>query len=236
MVHDPTDAGVPRREAVFVTAYFVALLVYLFIHPESELEHWVSLVALPLAGLWLVRGRPSMRSVVASLGLERGRRRRGLGLALALGLVIQPLQLLNPSNRAGLLEVLARPYGWIYPLAALPLLVVTVGTTEEVFFRGLLQRRFQDVSGSAVWGIALATVAFILYHVPYAYLNPAWPSAGSLGHAFQLAAINGAMGGIVLGIVYVVSGRNLVATVLLHAMVNWVPGTMMVASVKFGGG
>lgn len=226
----------PRREALFVAAYFAVLLAYLFVHPESEFEHWISLVALPLVGIWLVRGRPSIRSVVASLGLERGRRRRGLGLALALGLVIQPIQLLNEGNRVELLEVLARPFGWVYLVAALPLLVVTVGTTEEVFFRGLLQRRLHDASGSAAWGIALATAAFVLYHVPYAYLNPAWPSAGSLGHAFQLAAVNGAIGGIVLGIVYVRSGRNLLSTVLLHAMVNWVPGTMMVASVKFGGG
>ena len=51
----PTRA---RREALFATAYFTAYLGYLFVHPESELQHWVSLVLIPLAGLWLIRGRP----------------------------------------------------------------------------------------------------------------------------------------------------------------------------------
>ena len=120
-------------------------------------------------------------------------------------------------------------------------MMITVATTEEVFFRGILQRRFSDATGlgemrAQAWGIGLATLAFILYHVPYAYLNPHWPSAGNLTHAVQLATINGGLGGIVLGLVYVKSGRNLLAVILLHAMVDWVPGTLMVSRVRFGGG
>jgi membrane protease YdiL (CAAX protease family) len=230
-----------RREAIFAGAYFAALLVYLFFHPESELEHWLSLVLIPLVGLWLVRGRSGLGALVASLGLERGRLLRGLAWPVGLGLLIQGVQFLNASNRVAVAEVLARPYGWVFPLVALPLLMMTVGPTEEVFFRGILQRRFTDASTAEgwradAWGIALATLAFILYHVPYAYLNPHWPSAGNLLHAFQLATVNGALGGIVLGLVYVKSGRNLLAVILLHAMVDWVPGTIMVSQVKFGGG
>jgi membrane protease YdiL (CAAX protease family) len=230
-----------RREAAFAGAYFAALLVYLFFHPESELEHWLSLVLVPLVGLWLVRGRPGLGALLVSLGLERGRLLRGLGWSIALGILIQGVQFLNPGNRVGVAEVLARPWGWVFPIVALPFLIVTVGTTEEVFFRGILQRRFTDAWGAEgwradAWGIGLATLAFILYHVPYAYLNPQWPSAGNLLHAFQLATVNGAMGGIVLGLVYVKSGRNLLAVILLHAMVNWVPGTILVSQVKFGGG
>jgi membrane protease YdiL (CAAX protease family) len=44
------------------------------------------------------------------------------------------------------------------------------------------------------------------------------------------------MGGVILGLVYVKSGRNLMSVILLHAMVDWVPGTIMVSQVKFGGG
>ena len=80
------------------------------------------------------------------------------------------------------------------------------------------------------------TLAFVLYHVPYAYPNPHWPSAGNLPHAFWLATVNGTMGGVILGLVYVKSGRNLMSVILLHAMVDWVPGTIMVSQVKFGGG
>ncbi|HSG49758.1 MAG TPA: CPBP family intramembrane glutamic endopeptidase [Longimicrobiales bacterium] len=230
-----------RREATFAGVYFALLLAYLFFHPESELEHWLSLVLIPLAGLWFVRGRPGLGALLASLGLERGRLLKGLGWPIALGLVLQGVQFLNPGNRAAVAEILVRPYGWIFPLVALPLLMVTVGPTEEVFFRGILQRRFSDAAPGGgwradAWGIGLATVAFVLYHVPYAYLNPHWPSAGNLLHAVQLATVNGAMGGIVLGLVYVKSGRNLLAVILLHAMVDWVPGTILVSQVKFGGG
>lgn len=267
----PGPMTLQRREAVFVAIYFVALFVYLFFNPESELEHWVSLVTLPLIGVWILRGTvredPAaggvgsrsgpLRGVVRSLGLERGRIFTGLKWPLLLGLAIQPVQFLNPSNRAELAEIFASSLGWVYAVVAIPLLIVTVGTTEEVFFRGLLQRRFTDAiadpssepgeeaSGHApdrrirradVIGIGLATLAFILYHVPYAYLNPNWPSAGDLPQAFWLATVNGSMGGVLLGLVYVKSGRNLMATILLHAMVNWVPGIIMVSRVKFGGG
>jgi membrane protease YdiL (CAAX protease family) len=243
-----------RREAIFAGVYFAVLLAYLFYHPESEMEHWLSLVLVPLFGLWIVRGRRGIRDLLGSLGLQRGRLLKGLAWPIGLGLLLQGVQFLNQSNRAALAEILARPYGWIFPLVALPLLMITVGPTEEVFFRGILQRRFTDAAGTGpgagtgtgtagrsawrvhAWGIGLATLAFVLYHVPYAYLNPHWPSAGNLPHAFWLATVNGTLGGVILGLVYVKSGRNLMAVILLHAMVDWVPGTIMVSQVKFGGG
>jgi membrane protease YdiL (CAAX protease family) len=234
-----------RREAIFAAAYFAVLLAYLFYHPESEMEHWLSLVLVPLVGLWIVRGGGGVRDLLGSLGLERGRLLKGLAWPIGLGLLLQGVQFLNESNRAALAEILARPYGWIFPLVALPLLMLTVGPTEEVFFRGILQRRFTDAAATGTgpgtgtagrsawrahaWGIGLATLAFILYHVPYAYLNPHWPSAGNLPHAFWLATVNGTLGGVILGLVYVKSGRNLMAVILLHAMVDWVPGTIMVS-------
>ncbi len=254
------EAGYPqdtaRREAIFAGAYFSVLLAYLFYHPESEMEHWLSLVLVPLFGLWLVRGRRGIRDLLGSLGLERRRLLKGLAWPIGLGLLLQGVQFLNPSNREAIAEILTRPYGWIFPLVALPLLMMTVGPTEEVFFRGILQRRFTDVAATQTgtetgperetegrgawrahaWGIGLATLAFVLYHVPYAYLNPHWPSAGNLPHAFWLATVNGTLGGVILGLVYVKSGRNLMAVILLHAMVDWVPGTIMVSQVKFGGG
>lgn len=215
--------------------YFSAYLAYLFIHQESELQHWASLVLIPLTGLWLLRGRPSFSEMLGSVGLRRGRLMRGLKWPILLGLAIQVVQLMNGANRAALADILSSNWGWLAPIVALPLLMVTVGPTEEVFFRGIVQRRFSDVLGSDWSGIAVATVAFILYHVPYAYLNPNWPSAGDLGHAFQLAAINGLLGGLLLGWVYVKSGRNLLAVILLHAMIDWIPGIIMVSQVKFGG-
>ena len=216
-------------------AYFTAYLVYLFIHQENEIQHWVSLVLVPLTGLWLIGHRPPIREVVGSIGLERGRLFRGLKWPILLGLALQVVQLMNGANRAALAEILSSSWGWLAPIVALPLLMITVGPTEEVFFRGIVQRRFADALESDWLGIGIATAAFILYHVPYTYLNPAWPSVGNLGNALQLAAVNGLLGGVVLGWIYVKSGRNLVAVILLHAMIDWIPGTIMVSRITFGG-
>jgi membrane protease YdiL (CAAX protease family) len=228
-------------EAIFAGAYFAVLVVSLFVHPESELQHWLSLVLLPLAGLWIVRGRRGISDLLASLGLERSRLLKGLAWPIGLGLVIQAVQFLNAGNGAAVAEVLMRPYGWVFPLVALPFLMVTVGSTEEVFFRGILQRRFTDAANAErwrahAWGIGLATLAFVIYDVPYAYLNPHWPSTGNLLHAAWLSTVTGALGGVILGLVYVKGGRNLMSVILLHAMVDWVPGTLLVPQVKFGGG
>ncbi len=231
-----SDYRTSRAEIIFIATYFAAYFGYLFIHQESELHHWVSLIVIPLVGLWIVRGRPPLRLLLASIGLERGRLLHGLKWPILVGLGLQIVQLMNSSNRAALSEILGSSWGWVVPVVALPLLMVTVGPTEEVFFRGIIQGRFSDALKSDWAGIGIATAAFIIYHVPYAYLNPNWPSAGNLAHAAQLAAVNGVPGGLLLGWVYVKSGRNLVGVVLLHAMIDWIPGAIMVSQVKFGGG
>jgi len=235
-VSNESDYRTSGAEIVIVTAYFVVYLGYLFIHQESELHHWASLIVIPLIGLWILRGRPPLRQLLASIGLERGKLLHGLRWPILVGLAIQVVQLMNSSNRAALGEILGSSWGWIVPVVTLPLLMITVGPTEEVFFRGIVQGRFSDALKSDWAGIAIATVGFILYHVPYAYLNPNWPSAGDLGHAVQLAAMNGLPGGLLLGWIYVKSDRNLVAVILLHAMIDWIPGAILVSQVKFGGG
>jgi membrane protease YdiL (CAAX protease family) len=79
--------------------------------------------------------------------------------------------------------------------------------------------RFQ----STLLGIAVTSVAFSLYHLPYAYWNPSWPSAGDPVRAVRLAFVNGVMGGAVLGIVFVRSKGSILPGVLLHGLINWVP-------------
>ena len=68
----------------------------------------------------------------------------------------------------------------MFPLA-LVLLMMTAGFTEEFFFRGVLQTRLTTSLKSKVWGVVVAAVLFGLYHLPYAYLHPGWPSHGDWG-------------------------------------------------------
>lgn len=217
------------REAAFISIYFVVYLGYLFLYQEGELLHWVSLVLLPLSALPLLGFYRSLASVLDSIGLSGARARRGLPVVLLLGVAVQGVQLLNTRQRDDVLQILREPYGFLMPIAAFALLLCTVAATEEIFFRGLLQTRLANRLRSDAAGWVLASLAFTVYHLPYAYLNPAWPSAGHLGQAIQMAAANGLLAGAVIGAVFWRCGRNLFAAMLLHAFVDLIPATRLVA-------
>jgi membrane protease YdiL (CAAX protease family) len=226
-----TRSGVPtarsiRLQARFAGAYFVVLLGYLFLHQEGEWLHWVSLVAVPLVGLAIVARQRSIRALTRSIGLTGST--RGIGWVAVLGGAFQVLQLLNDRQRAELSDALGSPLGFLLPVAAFLLLIATAATTEEVFFRGILQTRLADRLNSEPLGLALAAAAFALYHLPYAYLHPSWPSFGRFSEACLTAAANGAITGLALGFVFWRSRRNLAAAVCLHALIDLVPATKLV--------
>jgi len=224
--------------AATVSSYFVLYWAYLWLHPESELLHWASLVVLPTLGLFLmeraVESPPTVRAVTRRLGLRWPEANRGIVLMLALIALVQLIQLLNASLRADVFRVLASPAAvWMVP-SALLLMVVTAGFTEEYFFRGILQRSLSGRFGSDVLGVLMTTLAFSVYHIPYAYLNPNWPSHGDLGQAVGLAFLNGTLGGVILGVLFVRCGSSLLPCILLHAAVNWMPAIRMMERLQFG--
>ena len=216
-------------------AYFAAYLGYLFARPEPESLHWVSLVAVPLAltlGTVGPGGGSRTGRALAALGLRLGGLRVGLAWAIPLGITLGAAQLML-SNRGD--EIRARiadgSVVWLLPLVFL-LMLLTAGFTEEFFFRGFLQTRLEQLTRSRAWGLVLASLCFGFYHLPYAYLNPNWPSAGDWSAALFAALGQGIPGGLILGAVYLGSQRNLLAPVVVHALINTLPGLTM---VHFGG-
>jgi membrane protease YdiL (CAAX protease family) len=221
-------------ESVGVLGYFVLYLIYLLLNPESDLLHWVTLVALPLLLLFLLRRGEARRPAVLleSVGLSRGNLRRRLGLAVLLGIGLGLLQLLISRHAGELVDVITSGRAlFLLPLAFL-LVLFTAGFTEELFFRGVLQTRLESLFRSKVLGVAATSILFGVYHLPYAYLNPSWPSAGDWGAAWLSAMGQGVPAGVLLGVLYVVSGRNLLACILMHTLLNAVPAMTM---IKFGG-
>jgi membrane protease YdiL (CAAX protease family) len=216
-----------RRQAAFVAGYFALYLAYLFVNPEGEFLHWLTLVLLPLIALATIGPDRHPRSLLRSIGLDSSRTTQGLGLTLLLGAAFQVLQFLNVRQRDEFLTLLDQPLGFLLPVGGLLLLLGTVATTEEVFFRGIMQNRLAAVWRSQWLALVVTTVAFALYHVPYAYLKPSWPSAGDLPAAMQLAATNGVIGGLALGVVYWRSNGNLVAAIVLHALIDLIPATRL---------
>jgi len=214
--------------------YFLLYLAYLFWRQEGELLHWVSMVLLPFLLVLALHRRAggSLSSSFGSVGIRRGNLGGGLRITVALGVILGCVQLLLSRSGPAVLEaVLTGRALWLFPLAFV-LMVLTAGFTEEFFFRGFLQTRLESLTHSRGWGLALASVAFGLYHLPYAYLNPHWPSAGDWGAALGASLGQGIPGGLILGGLFIFSRRNLLACVLLHALVDTFPAMGL---IKFGG-
>lgn len=222
----PSDAALPdpqrrlSREAWAALAYFAAYLAYLFWNPESELAHWLTLVILPLLLIVMLRRGRDPAQILASFGLRRGNLKQGLSWAIGLGLLIGVFQLYQGRAAAEAWELVRTGRVlYMFPLAFV-LMMLTAGFTEEFFFRGFLQTRLEALVGSRWLAIVPTTLLFGVYHLPYAYLNPNWPSAGDWGAAWQAAMTNGVLGGIFLGVLYAATRRNLIACIVLHALIN----------------
>ena len=234
---DSILGAIDRRECVAAILYFAAYLIFSFVSPGSELRHYLTLVALPVAVVVLVRGpgseNRSRSAILASFGLRRGNLRTGLWWALIIGLALGLFQLTQRRAGPELWELIRTGKAlYLFPLAAL-FGLLTAGFTEEFFFRGFLQTRIEKLSGRPWLAMLLVTLAFGLYHVPYAYLNPNWPTAGNLGAAIGVGMTEGGLGGLILGTGYVLWKRNLLACIVLHGMIDAVP---IMTMIRFGGG
>lgn len=223
--------GITRREAWWALGYVAVYLAYLTVALESELLHWVTLVVLPVMLVRSLRS-PELRrlpAVLGSFGLRRGNLWRGVGWAALAALAIGVFQGMGGSSHAQEIREVIRSGRvlWALPVAFLAMLL-TAGFTEEFFFRGFLQTRLTVLSGSRLVGLVASALLFGVYHVPYAYLHPSWPTHGDLGAAIGSAMGQGGIAGVLLGVLYMVSRGNLLACVVLHAGVNaaWVM-TMM---------
>ncbi|MGD8869621.1 MAG: CPBP family intramembrane metalloprotease [Gemmatimonadales bacterium] len=225
-----------KSEALLALAYYALYVGYLFVHQENEIAHWVTLVVLPLTMLCLFQRRAwddwSVRASLGTVGLERGQLARGLVWAVPLGLAISLiLQLFLSRDAETFRELISSGKAfYLAPLVFL-FLLLTTGVTEEFFFRGVLQTRLVVAFRSKVVGVLATSILFGLYHVPYAYLNPNWPSHGDLGAALQAGLANGFLGGVVLGGVYVMAGGNLIAPIIVHALIDVFPA---MTQIRFG--
>ena len=228
--------GITNRESLAALGYLAAYLAFSFLSPGSELRHYLTLVTVPLLLVIMLRaGDPTTRRpvwVLSSFGLRRGNLRTGVSWALSIGLLLGLFQL--TQRRAGPeLWELIRTGGALYmfPLAA-AFGLATAGFTEEFFFRGFLQTRVESLSRSPLIAVLATTIVFGLYHVPFAYLSPNWPTTGDLPAAFGVAMIEGGLGGLILGGAYVLWKRNLLACIVLHGMIDAVP---IMTMIKFSG-
>lgn len=226
-----------KSEALGVLLYFGVYLVYLCFSLENEFLHWLSLVIVPFFGLYLYQRWmiPSwnFRASLSSVGLEKGRARNGIVWAIIIGLALSGLQLFLSRNKNQILEVLvSRKVFFLFPLSLI-LMLFLAGFTEEFFFRGVMQTRLQRLFRSNAAAVVVTSLLFGLYHLPYAFLNPRWPSHGNWPDAFAASFGQGVPMGLILGALYVRTKNNLVVCVVVHALINSFPGMLM---IKIGAG
>lgn len=230
----------------FAWAYFGLYLGWQFrTGPEGEGLHWLTLVAIPLIGILSIagwhEGELRLRAALRSVGLSRVRWSEGLLWAVPLGFGLSVLQLVLSRNAAAFLElVTSTRVLWAAPIA-FAFLLLSAASTEEFFFRGILQRRTEAWlgngrapagRGAALLSLLAASLAFAVYHLPYAYLSPNWPSHGDLALAVQYAMVDGVLGGLVTGGVFIGARGNLIAPILVHALMDLFPAMTM---IRFGG-
>ncbi len=145
MLEDDSATFDYRGESFPVMGYFAVYMVYLFLRPESELAHWLTLVVIPFGLLyahqrWKVQGW-SLGQALATVGFRRGNLSSGLAWAIPLGLILSGIQLALSRNRIEFWEIVSSGRVlYLFPVAFV-LLLVTAGLTEEFFFRGVLQTR-----------------------------------------------------------------------------------------------
>jgi membrane protease YdiL (CAAX protease family) len=193
------------------------------------------MVALPLliAIVFQPAENRTVSGVLGTLGFRRGNLTRGLVWAVVLGLAISVLQVWGSERAAAVQELIVSGRAlFLFPLT-FALMLMTAGFTEEVFFRGFLQTRVAVLIKSKWLAVLVVALLFGVYHLPYAYLNPRWPSTGDWGLAWTAALGNGVPGGLILGALYVLTRGNTLACVVLHSLINAVPAMTM---IRFSGG
>ena len=216
-----------RRESLVFLVYYVVYVAYLFVWPETESLHWVSLVVLPfliVVFLGSRSGSASLRDALASVGLRRGNLRKGLVLAAVVGIALGTLALWAQEGFGAVRAMAASgKLFWFLPFAIV-LMLVTAASTEEFFFRGVLQTRLTRWWGRSLPAVFATAILFGLYHVPYAYLEAGWSSHGHFAAAVSSGLTEGGIFGLIYGFIYARSRGNLLASILTHALFNAISG------------
>ena len=235
------EPGHPVLESWVMLAYFGLYFVLSMLTRgegilSNEFLKWLWFIILPILVIYFLNWpNRDFKNLLKSVGF----RRQGLGKSLLFGLLayvifIPFMPFMMPAaQQEKLLEIFQEPLRLIVflPLCFL-LSLVTAASTEEIFFRGILQSRFSRLMKSELRSCLVIAFLFGIYHLPYAYYSIYWAS-----HWDILWAVTGVLSeqmitGVVLGILWWRT-HNIAGPMLFHALVN-LAGVM--TSINFGTG
>ncbi|MCP4708302.1 MAG: CPBP family intramembrane metalloprotease [Planctomycetes bacterium] len=220
----------PRSEALLWTTYFTLwLALNMLLWPSffstsgylsNGLSFWFLLVIVPFIILWLKGSRWQ------NLGLSLKNFLPNLYVALIAGaIVVALLVFLTPGGR-----YIRSPEAQFWPITqglaiAFCFSLLAAGFHEEFFFRAILQTRIARAFNSEVSGIALSTLMFGIYHLPFRFYQGA--AEGDLNRALAICFTETILAAFILGILWART-RNLLAPVLVHTLIDTISGLPMI--------
>lgn len=186
----------------------------------DEFAKWLWFVVGPLVAVAAI-GRSRVREMLRSLGVRRSGLARAAALGAAAGLTLVPVAVssMDAAQQAAWAGLVPRPAQAVVVVALAFVAMLATAATEEVFFRGLLQTRLAAALRSDLGALLIAAVVFGLYHLPYAYFSPQWPTHGNLAWALGSVLTEQAPMGLLFGALWL-RHRNLAAPVVAHALLN----------------
>lgn len=212
----------PREESVLAIGWtFAWIALNLALWPSvfgtnrwlsNGVSFWFLLVVVP--AIFLAGRGYRLRD----FGITRDSLAGNLRATLLTGLLVGAvLLMITPGGR--LLRSGAYSVGDLLEPVALSFGFSLIGAAihEEFFFRAVLQTRVAAWLKSDVSGLAVATILFALYHLPFQYYGGS--SEGSFTYALGLSMTDAVFGGLVLGVLWMRT-HNLLAPVLIHAFID----------------
>lgn len=225
-----TQIAEPKFEALFWSGYFLLWLALNFAlwpsffgtsgYLSNGLSFWGLLVVVPFFLLWRKGSRWK------DLGLSGENFGANLRTALIAGaIVVALLVFLTPGGR-----YIRGPEAEFWPVTqglAITFLfsLLAAGFHEEFFFRAILQTRLARALNSEVTGIALSTLLFGIYHLPFRYYKGAM--AGDWTYALGICFTETIFAAFILGILWART-RSLLAPVLVHTLIDTISGLPMI--------
>jgi len=213
--------GIPIKnlqlESVLFSLYYIGYMIFLVFWlthemPFSDVLNWTPFVIMPGIGLWCYGYRWS------SFGISTQNLRSGTTLSLIVTFSLVPL-LLFTLHYFNCIQGFISNIG--YFLLILPFAFVLAfsgpAVTEEFFFRAVLLERIAQLMKSEAGGIVVTAILNGVYHLPFAYFLPSWPTHGNLMWAISVVVTEQALGAIMKGIIWIKT-RNLASTILIHAL------------------
>lgn len=211
----PPHELLSRKVALVLLAYsFVYFVLIYFVHIlAASIALWLVQFTIPLIILKLFKVR------LSAIGFEWRKIFRNFTDVIIVSVWLTPFLFFGVRDAEAIRRMTGTPSFYLYlPLGVLYMLLI-VAFWEEFFFRGVLLRSWEALTGKVAIPVFLSGLLFGVYHFPMRYFNQRSPffhdAMGSLASTIEEQFL---MGLFLAFVVY--RSRNVWQGIWLHAFLN----------------